>query len=202
MTGAPDLTVLPWPESARFLRQTRNEDETQTVIVISVETPLTTIRHIARQRIRSALSEALGILLAQPAQSVALISEPGQPIRLGLPKQQCGLSISHEPGLSVAAINLCGAIGIDLMRPGDVPDWQQVALDYLGPQICKRIREHPENRRAHAFAQEWTRYEACLKCLGLGIDEWHPALQSKLQRCNVTELALPDGIVGAVAALL
>lgn len=202
LTNGPGLTVLPWPESAQFLQQTRSTDRTQSNIVVSVTTPLTTIRHIARERIRSALREALGILLDLPAQSVPLISAPGQACRIALPNQQSGLSISHQPGLSVAAINLRGAIGIDLMQPDAVPDWQQVAHDYLGPQVCKRILEHPENRQAHAFAQAWTRYEASLKCLGLGINEWHTALHNNLRRCSVTELALPNGSVGAVATLL
>jgi len=204
-TKGAGLTVLPWPESVPSLQKARIADlmgSKQAVIVVSVTTPLTTIRHIARERIRCAISEALGILLDVAPQSITLISEPGQPVRIALPHHQIGLSISHQPGLSIAAINLRGAIGIDLMQPDVISDWEQIAHDYLGDQACKKILGHTVNQRAHAFAQEWTRYEASLKCLGLGIDEWYPALQRKLERCNVTELALANGFVGAVATLL
>jgi 4'-phosphopantetheinyl transferase len=191
----------PWPPTAQpgpyQLRQVGH------AIVISVATPDTTIRHIARARIRSALRETLGRLLNHPPEAIPLISQPGQPLRLELPGHAIGLSVSHEAGLSVAAIHRHGAVGIDLMRVGAAPDWmsdwETVALDYLGRQARDRIARHAPAQTAQAFAHEWTRVEACLKCLGLPLQEWSPALQRRLSRCRVVGLELGEGWAGALA---
>ncbi|QRX82745.1 4'-phosphopantetheinyl transferase superfamily protein [Glaciimonas sp. PAMC28666] len=171
------------------------------LIVISVITPLTSIRDSARERIRIALREALGFLLNMSPLSVPLVTELGQPIRLALPALHLGLSLSHEPGLSVAAINLRGKVGIDLMRVNAIADWRQVAQDYLGHETVKRIADLPSSGQSHAFAQEWTRYEACLKCLDIGIREWDPSLDIEMRQCIVNPLILPNGMVGTVATL-
>ena len=205
-SGQP-VAAIPWPQAASYLQKigiTAGSDGLKMkspLIVISVITPLTSIRDSGREQIRIALSEALGFLLDMPPMSVPLITEPGQPVRLALPHLQLGLSFSHEPGLSVAAINLHGKVGIDLMRADGIADWRQVAHDYLGHESVKRIADLPANRQSDAFAQAWTRYEACLKCLDIGIREWDPSLDVKLRQCSVNPLILPDGMVGSIATL-
>jgi 4'-phosphopantetheinyl transferase len=56
----------------------------------------------------------------------------------------------------------------------DVPDWDRVALDYLGPQVRDMLAGLDPACRADAFAQAWTRREAQLKCLGLSLSEFIP----------------------------
>ncbi|MEB0165259.1 hypothetical protein QN360_20375, partial [Glaciimonas sp. CA11.2] len=173
-SGQP-ISVTPWPLAAPHIQQVRamravgGGELKPLILAISIITPQTTNRDSARKLVRAALRETLGILLDMSPQSVPLISEPGHPIRLALPHQQIGLSITHEAGFSLAAINLYGKIGIDTMRTDSISDWQQVAQDYLGSTIYNRILSKPENQRAIAFAEQWTRYEASLKCLCLGI---------------------------------
>jgi 4'-phosphopantetheinyl transferase len=50
-----------------------------------------------------------------------------------------------------------------------------------------------------AFAREWTRAEACLKCHGLPLQEWSDALERRLKDCHLFALELPDGFVGTLA---
>lgn len=195
------VVVHVWPDSAPLALDELRSERAWTVI--SLVTPDTTLRHAARARIRTALQDLLGALLRRPAASIALISQPGQAILLDWPETRIGLSVSHAAGLSVAAIRLGGAIGIDLIRvesgAAELPDWERVAQDYLGPQSCRQLATLPSAQRAVAFAQAWSRWEASLKCLGLGLTEWTPALQSRLASCAISALAVPEPYAGAMA---
>ena len=195
------LPVHAWPACAeQALAEFRSD---RALTVISVCTPETELRHLARRSIRNALLEALGTLLQRPATSIQFVSRPGQAIALDLPKMNIALSVSHAAGLSVAAIRVGGAIGVDLMRiePGaaELPDWARVAQDYLGPQVRTGLAILAPALRAASFAQAWTRHEAGLKYLGLPLTEWTPALQHRLTPCVVTALALLAPYYGALA---
>jgi 4'-phosphopantetheinyl transferase len=203
--GRPPVIVHPWPQRRDAGIAALHAG--QAFIAISVATPDTSIRDEARERIRAALRDLLGALANCPPQSVRLISQPGQPLRaaLDLAGRAPGLSVSHEAGLSLAAIHLHGAIGIDLMRVEHRADWMPdrdtVAQDYLGAAASRRIALQPPALRPLAFAREWTRYEASLKCLGLPVAECNPILERALDNCCATDLALPEGLVGALATL-
>lgn len=153
-------------------------------------------RRAARLLARQALREALAEMLDRPAGEIELTSTPGSGIRLvGTPG--IGLSVSHEEGLSLMAIHFNGAIGIDLLSHRQVAasqkDLADLARDYLG---SNETAESPE-----AFAAAWCAHEAALKCLGLPLQEWTPALGTELARCHITPLALPAGWCGAIATL-
>ena len=175
------LEVLGWPETLVI--------PTTGLLVVSMPTMSGDDRTWARKQVRQALREILGMLLPQPLE---LIDVAGQALRVK--DSAIGLSVSHASGLSVAAINLYGAVGVDLMRFDEdadfLPDWQRVANDYLGPTAANRITG------TYGFAQEWTRREAQLKCCGLGITEW--VATQELQYGKTMMLALPDGYVGSV----
>ncbi len=172
----------------------------QDLHLLSLATPDTTPRADARALIRQALHEALLNLLAADPESVVLISTPGQPVRLAPPWADIGLSISHEPGLSLAVINLAGPVGVDLLRVATIASGSgAVARDYLGPDAASALSRLPDEQLQRAFAQAWTRLEARLKCLALELREWSPALEARLTGCRVTDLAMTEGWVGAVA---
>ena len=165
-----------------------------------LKTPETPLRESARRIVRGALRETLANLLPAEGESLALISVPGQPIRLAPPWADVGLSVSHEPGLSLLAINLDGPVGVDLARVAAIPaDLGTVAGDYLGPNTARALGSSPSGQRQYAFAQAWTRFEARLKCQALELREWSPELAEQLAACCVADLVLPAGWVGAVA---
>jgi 4'-phosphopantetheinyl transferase len=198
---AVPVPVHMWPKSAHLVRAASHAQGG--LLVIGVATPMSAQREVGRERIRIAVRQTLGALLGRPPDTIALISAPGRPLRADLPDHRIGLSISHEPGLALAAICVRGAVGIDLMRieeqTGGEQNWQAVARDYLSSRACARIAAHPPALRPLAFAQEWTRHEACLKCHGLALTEWHPALEYDIGRCRMSALDLPAGLVGTVA---
>lgn len=193
--------VHPWPDAAPLALEALRG--AQGLTAIRIATPHTEIRHGAREHLRAALRDLLAALLQQPAATLPLVSQPGQALVLDLPGTPIGLTVSHAPGCSVAAVHQHGAVGVDVMRIGEgadwMPDWEIVARDYLGPQAQARIHQVTPDQRACAFAREWAALEARLKCLGMALTEWTPALAQRLAGCAVTALDVPLGFCGAVA---
>ena len=157
-------------------------------------------REDARLRVRKALKERLRELLGDCGNAAALRSMPGQAVCLPAPFAHIGLSISHEPGLSVAAINLVGPVGIDLMcLHAPLPDMEALAMDYLGRSVCDAIQQRPAAERPDVFARAWTAHEACLKCLHLPLVEWTPELAKRLAACRWIAIETAPGVVASVA---
>lgn len=170
---------------------------TEGVWLISVSHPLGTRREDARQRIRDSVREVLGKELGLAVEAISVVSEPGSAPRLllgDLPEP--GFSISHEDGLSLAAVHWYGKVGVDLMRVQEVSDWQLVAQDYLGPDVTAQLLGMPEAQRPRSFAQAWCQLEARLKCHGQRLAEWASA--PRLTGRTV-ELRLPYPLVGVLA---
>ena len=195
------MTVHLWPQqldqAAVELRSCSGST------VIRVLTPYTNDRLLARQLIRAALRETLSLFLGQPANSISLIAHSGHGLWLGNSFAGLHISISHMPGMSVAAISREAVIGIDVMQSdalsGEMNDWAHVAMDYLGPTVTALLHSTSFRQRPAAFAQAWTCFEACLKCLGIGLTEWTPVLAKQLAACSVAPLALHSNHYGAVA---
>jgi 4'-phosphopantetheinyl transferase len=163
-------------------------------------TPDTPQRAEARRLVRAALRETLAELLSVAPERLPLLSVPGQPLRLGAPWENIGLSVSHEPGLSLFAINLAGPLGVDLLRVAALPaDLAPLARDYLGPAAAEQLAALAPAARRQAFAVAWTQFEASLKCLGLALGEWTPQRAAHLATCRVTQLTMPAGWVAALA---
>lgn len=190
------VAVHPWPAAWPLIAAA---DAEQDLIVISVATPDSTRRHAARAQIRGAVRELVGRWFDRAPETIVLIDTAGQAPRVDLPGHEIGLSVSHEPGISVAALHRCGPVGVDILRITEPFDWQPVARDYLGMEAFDRIACRAPHEQWQAFAREWTRLEACLKCLGVGLQEWRPSLARRIQACCVMELELSAGLFGAVA---
>jgi 4'-phosphopantetheinyl transferase len=180
-------------------------------------------REAARLGIRQALRAALGGLLGVDPASITLPaacgeapyalvpagsvsgssgrsgSDDGSGSASGAPTRHVALAISHDGTLSVAAIGLHAAVGIDVMRIADIPDWEALARDYLGPQAARRLGALAPAQRPQALAQAWSEREARLKCLGLALAEWRPEEPAMLAACTCLPLALPEGYVGCLA---
>ena len=159
-------------------------------------------RDRAREAIRAAIVDALGQLSGLPPQRIVLHAEPGEApwALLDAPagQRRAWLAISHDGELSVAAICLHGAVGIDVTQIMDIPDWQPVARDYLGPEVAARLAALPAPARVPAFARAWTEREARLKCLGRELTEWSAEGDRDVDACRSLSLLLPEGYVGAL----
>jgi 4'-phosphopantetheinyl transferase len=159
-------------------------------------------RASARARVREVLRAALGELSGLALTEITIQSTPGRAPAVSYSRPRAitpGISISHDEPLSLAAINLHGPVGVDLLRVQDIPDWRAVAHDYLGPRTAAWLGAQPAACRAAAFARAWSAHEARLKCLGLQLIEWTPGLAAELADCHCCDLSLPAGFAGALA---
>ena len=163
------------------------------VLVIGIAAVLP--RAEARLRLRAAVRAAAALWLNVGSEAISVEAVPGAPPRLLLDGRAAGLSFSHDEGISLAAIHLHGAVGIDVMRVQAIADWFTLARDYLGPQVADALAACPAEQRPLALAQAWAAREAALKCAGLQLTEWDGAAPS----CKVQPIALEKGFVAMLA---
>jgi 4'-phosphopantetheinyl transferase len=160
-------------------------------------------RDRAREAIRQAIVAELAALTGLPPQRIALHTPSAHApyALLGMPagQRRVELAISHDGALSVAAISLNGAVGIDVTLVMDIPDWEAVARDYLGPDVAAALAALPAPARAAALARAWSEREARLKCLGRELVEWSADGDRALDACRCLPLVLPEGYAGALA---
>jgi 4'-phosphopantetheinyl transferase len=160
-------------------------------------------REAARRAIRAAIAAELAALSGLPPQRIALHTPEGQVpyALLDTPagQRRAWIAISHDGALSLAAISLHGAVGIDVTQVMDIPDWEPVARDYLGPDATAALAALPADARAQAFARAWSEREARLKFLGRELIEWSEEGDRALAACRCLPLALPEGYAGILA---
>lgn len=150
----------------------------------------------ARRQLRLAARYALAAVLRMPADDISIASRPGEPpsILLAGRPSTIGISFSHDDHYSLAAINLHGPIGADIMRIQDIPDWHAVARDYLDPTTAAALQALPAAERAQALTQAWTQREAALKYHAQQLSEWQTDLPGQ-----AIPLILPvDGLAGYI----
>ncbi|WP_426703032.1 4'-phosphopantetheinyl transferase family protein [Rhodanobacter sp. Col0626] len=155
---------------------------------------------------------SLGICLDVHAAEVRLTSTAaGQPQLLGT---AFSTSLSHSGEWVALAICAGTTIGVDIERSPS-----HTALTALMPTICTPgeiadLEPLPLPQREAALLALWTRKEALLKAFGVGLNV-DPALLSATTDglvsppssfttldpvpCRVSNLGLPDGLVGALA---
>jgi 4'-phosphopantetheinyl transferase len=191
------LVVQHWPACGAAV--TPQQD----LLVLALETPLTPNRGRARQLVRAALAEVLGAHLGCGAGGIRFVSVAGQALRLDRNRGNIGLSVSHEPGFSLAAIHFGGPVGVDLLQVPREAQWQDevplLARDYLGPDVARELAVLPVDERMACFARHWTALEASLKLSGLGLEEWSASRQRSRAVCHCMPLQLPAGFVGSLA---
>jgi 4'-phosphopantetheinyl transferase len=163
-------------------------------------------REAARRAIRQAIAAELAAMSGLPPQHIVLHTPNGQVpwAELGFQDgpRRAWIAISHDGALSVAAISLRGAVGIDVTQiadPAAFPDWEPVARDYLGPEVAAALAALPQDERPAAFARAWSEREARLKYLGRELVEWSADGDRELAACRCLALALPDGYAGVLA---
>jgi 4'-phosphopantetheinyl transferase len=117
---------------------------------------------------RAMLRTLLGRYLGQAPQTIRLASGPqGKPV---LPSPEgVYFNVSHTQGLALIAIARLGEVGIDVEQARHCPTYLDMAERFFTPAEAAALRSLPEGRRIEAFFHVWTRKEAFLKALGLGL---------------------------------
>jgi 4'-phosphopantetheinyl transferase len=90
-------------------------------------------------------------------------------------------------------------VGVDLVELDALPDWQDVAHDFLGPTAACELLALPDHEQTAAFCLAWAELEARGKARGLGIAEWNERRAALLAGTELVYRALDEGFALAVA---
>jgi len=137
-------------------------------------------------------------LRKDPRELVFRYGPNGKPALEG-PPRGLAFNLAHSEARAVCAVARgCDVLGVDVERVRPIEDAQGVARLALPPGEVARLASLPEPQRLRAFYVAWTRNEALLKALGLGLGQPldDPALGEPL---SLQAFELEDGHVGAVA---
>lgn len=142
------------------------------------------------------LRRVLGLYLGEAAEEIELSEgEHGKP-RLAEEPARLSFNLSHSGGLALVALARDREVGVDVERVKPGRDLVALAERALAPEEARAVREAAEPERAPLFYELWTRHEARLKCLGVGLaarPTWPP------QPVAVQALPIDPGFAAAVA---
>ena len=165
---------------------------------------------------RGLLRTILGDYLGQKPRAIEFtVNQAGKPILLGC--SDVHFNVSHSHNLVVIAVTARCELGVDVERLRPFSNELGLAERYFSPRECRILRMLSPERRTEAFFHTWTRKEACLKALGVGLSygldqvevSIYPEEPTRLVRLNGEEnhavpwsllsLAPAPGYVGALA---
>ena len=91
----------------------------------------------------------------------------GKPSLSGHTRTQ--FSLSHSQGLALIAIGGRGPLGADVEQLRPMPDAAALAAEHFTRREQEALAATPAHERDRAFLTCWTRKEACLKAIGVGL---------------------------------
>jgi len=154
---------------------------------------------------RAALRRALGAYLACDPAAVPIEAPPRTKPRLALDAPSVAFSVSHSADAALLAFARTGDVGVDLEYVDRGVDAAGIARSHFHPREAGAVVALQGPDRMQRFLTYWTRKEAVVKALGVG-------LRKPLDSFTVDEgcsepFALHDlrpapGFLGALAAPL
>lgn len=105
-------------------------------------------------------------------------------------------NLSHSGRLGICAVSTAGEVGVDIEVFHAVPEAELIAGRWLGAAAATEVGRAGPDRDA-VFLRHWTRREAYLKALGIGITDAEGP--SDPAACTVFDLEPAPGYVGALA---
>lgn len=163
----------------------------------------------AHAALRQILSTETGIA---PERLEFTEGEFGKPALVGQSEVRFNLSHSHSIGL--IAVSRGAEVGVDVELARTVSDAMALAATCFTPGEIRMLQATPAAARDRAFLVGWTRKEAAIKALGLGMSADLQALEvglecaerevqcrlgSHMRALQVFSISLGEGLVGALA---
>lgn len=118
---------------------------------------------------RGALRCILASYCESQPRSLVLHAESGGKPKLTLPASTISFNLSHSDGLALLAIAENRRIGVDVEIVHPLNEVADLSRRFLAPVEFRQILALPPEQQAAAFFTCWTRKEAYLKAIGLGL---------------------------------
>ena len=128
--------------------------------------------HLRRRYVagRSALRMLLGEYLSVPPAEIALETMPlGKPRLVGTPATGVRFNVAHSDELALMAFARGREVGVDVEYERPDVDIIELARRYFAPEEIAVLLALPATEQCPAFYRCWTRKEAYIKALGLGM---------------------------------
>lgn len=121
---------------------------------------------------RGMLREVLGSYWqTSPAQLAFTYNPQGKPSLNSFVPFPLHFNVTHSAGLILIAVTRVCPIGIDVEPARAMNDSEKIAREFFSAREVSELNSLPEEQRAAAFFNLWTRKEACLKATGDGLSE-------------------------------
>jgi 4'-phosphopantetheinyl transferase len=129
-------------------------------------------------RCRAALREILGRLLAIRGESVRFrAAGHGKPEldRAAMGPGDAGrrialqFNVSHSAGVGLIAVGIDRPLGVDVEKVRPISEADRIVASYFTPNELAAFRDLADEAKPMAFIRGWTRKEAILKGLGVGL---------------------------------
>ena len=146
-----DLTLLSEQEQARALRFVFQRDRRRYVSA-----------HVALRRV---LAQQTGL---SPSTLVFTQGNAGKPALANLDPGP-RFNLTHSGALAIVALHPTDEIGVDVELVRTLSEMQAVARAHFDQDECEAIAQLADDARDRAFMTCWTRKEACLKAVGVGL---------------------------------
>jgi 4'-phosphopantetheinyl transferase len=117
---------------------------------------------------RGALRLLLGAYLDAAPTGIQLLRGPKGKPSLPAPAR-IQFNTSHSGALATFGFALDCEIGVDVEHFRPIPDMQEIASRFFSEEEASEIISVPASEREHAFFLCWTRKEAYIKAIGLGL---------------------------------
>jgi 4'-phosphopantetheinyl transferase len=147
---------------------------------------------------RGILRILLGRYAGMKPQAIRFVTGPHGKLALANGPRELCFNLSHAGDVAVYAFTLGSAVGIDVELPRRRIDIAAVASRVFGSDVAFRLSRLDRPAREKEFLRAWVRYEAGLKCRGMGIGSVEVATTHR-PLLSIKELDV--GIDGAIAAL-
>jgi 4'-phosphopantetheinyl transferase len=147
-----------------------------------------------RERYLRAHRTLRAILAATGLDPVYRRDERGKPYLPAAPNVHFNLSHSH--GMALYAIARDAAVGVDVERHRALAEHMAIAERFLPPSFYAAFLDVAPERREREFIAAWTRVEAALKALGVGL---YGAGQELAGEWTMQDVDAGDGFAAAVA---
>ncbi len=164
------------------------------------------------ERAHVALRAIVGAYLGcEPARVAFAEQARGKPRLIG-PRTGLHFNLSHSKDLALLALGAADELGVDVEAVrADLPG-VDLAAAVLDARELEQLAERPEDAQAEPFVTCWTRKEACLKAVGLGLSleprGLHAGLEPRPMRMRVgmrelelVSLSVRPGYRAALAAV-
>jgi 4'-phosphopantetheinyl transferase len=146
---------------------------------------------VAHGALRTCLGLRLGVSPGTLRFASGAFGKPSLEPAAGL--AQCSFNLSHSEDVALIAMGNGAAVGVDIECWRAMPDAVDLARHHFAAAEIAAVEETAQSQRDGLFLSIWTRKEACLKAIGMGLSSPTNSFDVGAHDNCQTLVRIPDG---------